>query len=327
MGKRAAMQAVHLPSSTVLRAPLVLASLGVLAFAAGCKADRPAQEPATASAESAASDAEPVAERALPQPGQSLVWIHRGAVTVLANRAPRLQVLRDLAREGRFELEIGADAQASGAVTLRAEEVSLERALARLLKDVPYTLHYAVDAESEEATLTRLALGETNAKVGLAKTVERREQKSQGPAPKTGREVGSREREREPDTTAYDARQAETLRQLEDRSTEVRVEAAEVVYPDAHGIEALAARLTDDPEPRVRVAAAESLGYSVEDPEALGALLRALHDPEPEVVITALDAIEFVGDHTVILELGFLLGHPDAEVREATAEAIWWLED
>ncbi len=55
-------------------------------------------------------------------------------------------------------------------------------------------------------------------------------------------------------------------------------------------------------------------------------LLDALRDPEPEVVIEALDALEYVGDETLIPELAFLLEHPSPEVRERALEAIDWLE-
>ena len=162
-------------------------------------------------------------------------------------------------------------------------------------------------------------------KHGLA---ERRERRGESQRSDEDRALAAPERGREPaDPARLEEEQWEAVRDLEDGHLEVRVDAAESLYPDAEGIAALAAAVTDDPEPAVRVAAAESLGHSLEDPAALAGLLRALDDPDPEVVVAALDSIGFVGDHTVIPELQFLLEHPNAKVREATLDAIDWLEE
>lgn len=308
------MRAFHLTSWAWLRAALTLATLGVLVFAAACRDDRPAPERGLPAVEAAPSGFEAAPQPALPPAGQFRVRIHAGEVTLLANRVPRLRLLRELASEAGFEVAMGAVGQPSGSVTLRAVKVPLERALARLLKGVPYALHYEADTEGEEATLVRVALGEPDTGEEIAKRREPRRE------PRSSRDEPA-------DPARFDQQQAEALRGLEDRSPEGRIAAADSVYPDAQGIDALAGVVTNDPEPAVRVAAAENLGYSAGDPEAIGALLRALQDPEPEVVITALDAIGFVGDHTIIPELGFLLEHPDPKVREATADAIGWLED
>ena len=326
------MRAIPLTSRARLRGPLALAALGVLVVAAACGDDRPVPERALPAVEAAVETA-PSALEAAPQPaqppqppaGQFRVRIHAGEVTLLANRVPRLRLLQELASAAGFEVESGAVGQPSGSVTLRAVKVPLERALARLLEGVPYALHYEPEAEGQEASLVRLTFGALDTREELA---ERREPRREPRRSRDDRAVARRERAREPsDPARFYRQQAEALRGLEDRSPEGRIDAVESVYPDADGIDALAGVVANDPEPAVRKAAAENLGYSAEDPEAIGALLNALHDPEPEVVITALDAIEFVGDDTVIPELGFLLEHPDLEVREATADAIEWLED
>jgi hypothetical protein len=294
-------------------------------FAAACRDDRPAAERPLPAVEAARPGLQATPQPALPPAGQSRVWIHAGEVTLLANHAPRLRVLRKLAREAGFEVAVGTAGQPTASVTLRAVRVPLERALARLLNGVPYALHYGADAEGEEASLVRVALGEPDTGEEIA---ERREPR---PEPRPSRDepaMARLGRANEPaDPARFDERQAEALRGLGDRSPEGRIDAVDSIYPDPEGIDALGEVVRNDPEPAVRMAAAESLGYSAEDPEAIGALLLALHDPEPEVVITALDAIEFVGDNTVIPELDFLLDHPDLGVREATADAIWWLEE
>jgi hypothetical protein len=243
-----------------------------------------------------------------------------------------MQVLKELAREARFEVEIHAGGGPTGSVTLRAVDVPVERALARLLGSVPYALHYRADAKGEEAGLVRVAFGEPDAEGGIAGEFERsREPQPMEEDPQIAlrdRERARPDRKREPpDPALFEERQDEDIRNLEDSRAEVRVEAAESIYADEEGVAALAAIVTDDQDPAVRVAAAETLGQALEDPNALGALLGALTDPEPEVVITALDGISFIGDHTVIPELEFLREHPNPEVRDATVDAIDWLKE
>jgi HEAT repeat protein len=60
---------------------------------------------------------------------------------------------------------------------------------------------------------------------------------------------------------------------------------------------------------------------------ALGALAGALGDPDPEVVMAALDSIEWVGDSSMIPEITPLLDHPNADVRDAAGLTIYLLED
>jgi HEAT repeat protein len=83
-----------------------------------------------------------------------------------------------------------------------------------------------------------------------------------------------------------------------------------------------------DPDARVRARAALTLGEADRDDgdAAANALVAALQDPESQVVLAALEALESVGDETLISELMPLLDHPSAEVRERTSETIDWLE-
>jgi HEAT repeat protein len=236
-----------------------------------------------------------------------------------------MQVLKELAREARFEVEIHAGGGPTGSVTLRAVDVPVERALARLLGSVPYALHYEGGEAGEDARLARVAFGEPGPEGGIAGELEG----SREPQPmREDRQTARREWKREPpDPTRLEEMQYEDIRNLEDSRTEVRIDAAESIYPDEEGVAALAEIVTDDPDPAVRVAAAETLGQALEDPNALGALLRALRDPDPEVVIAALDGIGFIGDHTVIPELEFLRDDPNPDVRDARDDTADWLEE
>jgi HEAT repeat protein len=119
--------------------------------------------------------------------------------------------------------------------------------------------------------------------------------------------------------------QAEILAQVEDPDPATRAEAARWLQPGVEGLAIAERLLAADPSPDVRAAAAESLA----DGDSVGAvslLLGALDDPDPRVVMAALDALEFAGDATIIPALSPLLQHRDVAVRERTIEAIEFLE-
>jgi HEAT repeat protein len=82
--------------------------------------------------------------------------------------------------------------------------------------------------------------------------------------------------------------------------------------------------LANDESPEVRAAAAEALMQS--DVGAVQPLLLALDDPDPQVVLAALDALEFVGDASIVPQIAPLLKHKDTAVRERTVEAIEFLQ-
>jgi HEAT repeat protein len=117
---------------------------------------------------------------------------------------------------------------------------------------------------------------------------------------------------------------------LRDPDPEIRASVAEWISLDPGTFPELADLLRHDPSAGVRVAAATTLGDAMNKPEereAVALLLEALHDDEPEVVLAALGALEFVGDAGTAPGLDFLLEHPTAEVRNAAANTIEWLED
>jgi HEAT repeat protein len=71
---------------------------------------------------------------------------------------------------------------------------------------------------------------------------------------------------------------------------------------------------------------AEQLG-NADGYAAVSALVKALDDPDPAVVLKALDSLQFVGDETVGPILKAKCGnHPDPKVREACAEAADFVE-
>jgi HEAT repeat protein len=106
----------------------------------------------------------------------------------------------------------------------------------------------------------------------------------------------------------------------------VRVEAIDQIEPEGEGLGTLIERLQNDPHPKVRAAAARQ----IEDSDTLlsvDALIRALSDPDREVVLQAIDALEFSDDESVANDIALLKSHPDPEIREAAAEAVCFIQD
>ena len=123
-------------------------------------------------------------------------------------------------------------------------------------------------------------------------------------------------------------RQDEFFDQLDDADPAIRARAAEGLSADDRTIPGLSELAANDPDAGVRKAAVSALGdASEEDTAALGALISALSDPDPQVVIAALDSIEWIGDASMIPDITPLLQHPNAEVREAAEASIYYLEE
>ena len=119
--------------------------------------------------------------------------------------------------------------------------------------------------------------------------------------------------------------QRRAIEQLTSRDPSVRAEAASEIDPEGPGLGALLDIVYEDPDPAVRTAAVSQLEDS-DTHAAVEGLIAALNDDDRGVVLEAIDALEFAGDETVIPRLEPFLESPDAEVREAAAEAIEFLE-
>jgi hypothetical protein len=281
---------------------------------------------AAADASGAAAAVLPVA-RALPAPGEAIVEVSGRRVTVLADDAPRLQVLRDLRDATRFALAVTREsALESSQVTVHAVDVTVEEALSLVLEGHPFRIDYGVDAEGRGHLVRKVAVGELGRSRERApereqRRTERRERREKRRAQRDERESPARE-----ELARRSAeRAAEAPRLVADADPSLRARGAAWLPLDGEGFDRIADMASEDPSASVRVAAVERLGDS-DSAAAVNQLFAALQDPEPQVVIAALDALEFVGDETVVSQLGFLLNHPDPDVRQRTIEAIEFLE-
>jgi hypothetical protein len=315
-----------MPGFRIRLSPLVpfLALLAILVLFVGCERGQRAVDVTDVALEPPASQRlgdEELRRTQLPPTGEAIVRVDGGSVTVLAKAAPCVTVLRALEGELGFELVLGDSAY--GRITVRAVDVTLDRALEEVLAGRPYALHYRVDPGHGGRVLSRVAVG-------------RIETEGPGPVDAAAPEVPRRRsdasrilalRGDERDPAEIRAEQDESIELIADPDPLVRAEAVEWMYIDERGVAALFDVIANDPDGSVRLAAAEALSYADDEVEAVDALLLALRDSEPDVVIAALDAIEYVGDSSVIPKLTFLFSHPSREVRERTIEAVEWLED
>lgn len=134
-----------------------------------------------------------------------------------------------------------------------------------------------------------------------------------------------RERRRLFDGAGETAEAEEPLAPLADSGAKARAQAIALLRNDSAYLPQVISALNTDPDPRVRVAAADWLGDNASY-GAVNALIGALEDPSAEVTLKVLEALEDAGDESVIVYLQPLLDSPDPEVREAAGRAIEFLE-
>jgi hypothetical protein len=277
---------------------------------------------------------------------------------VRSNAAPRIEVILQLAQSASFDLEI--EEVEPDALTLRIEDAELERALPALLGAVPYRLAYDFDPVLGRHVLARLRIGageSASRPTGEAGRVRasgpRREPtQSRGRIPATARAedrqppgsgdpllerleargaVPSPDRRGEIEADLRDRLmlpgplENQVVAGLENPNPLARSEALEEIDPEGPGRDVLLDYLEADPDPRVRAAAAEQLSMT-DSFKAVRGLVGALYDPDSRVVLKAVEALDLLGDESLIPELAALRNHGDPAVREAVAEALEALE-
>jgi hypothetical protein len=113
---------------------------------------------------------------------------------------------------------------------------------------------------------------------------------------------------------------------LDPEASAERVDQIENLDAKGDDLGTLLTTLASDPDPAVRVAAADLLVDS-ERGEAIDGLLLALGDPNREVVLQALATLALVGEREIVPSIEPLLDHWDIEVREAAEETLYFVDD
>jgi HEAT repeat protein len=232
-------------------------------------------------------------------------------VSVDALAAPREPLLRQLARDAEFAL--ASDGSEWPPLTLRIDAIPLELALPRLVGDLGYDAEW--QTRNGGHRLVKLTVGTDRpraqpggpdevdaAAADVSATLERalEAQSAMPPSPEE---------------------RAAQAALVTDPDPEQRIRAALALEPEGEGLKQLLDMLANDPDPRVRAATTASIENS-EEFAAVRALVDALHDPNPEVVVEVIDSLEFAADASIVPDLEPLLGHEDPRVRQRAAEAI-----
>jgi hypothetical protein len=288
-----------------------------LAFACGAEpSPAPASSPASAQAAPAAAQHSPEAPRAVRPQSRAGEWqlaYANGVVSVDASAAPRRALLGELAKRAGFALE-APPAGDLPPITARIDAQPLEAALPQLVGDREYRTEW----ETRDGThrLAKLI-------VGAARDGASRDPNGlrQGEVSDALERALAELHDQESGMS-----QEEALRRLDDPDAETRVRAVLALDAEGEALAALISAIERDPDPRVRAAATVGLEES-EEFAAVQALVGALDDANPEVVVEAIDSLEFAGDASVVPSLRPLLSHSDARVRKAAADAIELLGD
>jgi hypothetical protein len=275
-----------------------------------------------------------------PREGESSVQIEAGGVTLLAKGAHRREILTQLSRQARFDVE--DHTQEDPELTLRVIRSPLAQAIAATLAGTPYTLHYAGQAPHD---LRLLEVGvapqaSTRKRQALIAELERRMQLSEDEREELEKERKRLEKGEEdkgkqavwrtsPQLTpeqrsAWQAARAqrqveyraETLAELESEIGEDRKFALASLDPTRPEDVARITAALEDVDASVRSEAANQLRWAAPD-LALPALTAALRDGSPEVVLQAIESLADFDDDSVASRLRELSDHEDPRVRAA----------
>ena len=244
--------------------------------------------------------------------GELEIEISESGVIITANAVSQQTILYHLATQADFEItEFGVPWDV---VTLDIQTDNLHAALVALLKQHPYQIIYEYDTDRQADNLAQVVVGYLDlpawqewlqGTVSVGTTAD---------IPNSGTLPGVTETVLSADDQAY-------LEQMLNPSTEARENAAASIEPVGIALDYLVQIVTMDPSPDVRIAAAITLEDS-KDSRAVEALIMALQDENPEVLVEVIGALEYSENRDIIPHLIPFLKHPDEDVRDAAESAI-----
>ncbi|MEA1867914.1 MAG: HEAT repeat domain-containing protein [Thermodesulfobacteriota bacterium] len=287
------------------------------------------------SLESSAAEGQPKAQKTaamenqlLPDQGTVTVKFSDHLLTVLSNCAPRLSVVKQVARAAGFEFVAG-DVEPQ-TLTVRIVKSKLAQALPVLLADLPYDAEYVFDPDRKVHVLARLHVGGTQAFAATALPDDEAEFEANAVADESWLEppliddqgVDGLQSEVEELMIA----QAELFDRVESSAPQVRAETIPEIPIAGEGLDVILDALALNPDTEVRAAAAQRLA-TAKDYATMDGLINALDDPAPEVALQAIRSLVAIGDRSIILNMQNILDrHSDPTVQQALEEGIKALE-
>ena len=289
----------------------LLAAGCALALGLGCNDDGAPERAAPGRAsEVAHGEAAPLAR----------IDVHGDRFSVVARDAELGALLDRLAELAGLEIAVADDAPAWRAqrVSVERERVFLADALHAILADVPHHLHYEWEAGAAPdgppwppapTRLARVTLGSLY-RPPPWRVVDRR-----------GLGASPRAAQGQPEAAAP---------RLDDRDPAVRARAVARLDPSGAELDALADALRDDPAAMVRRTAARALSGG-RGLHTSPILLEALDDPDPEVVVAVIEALEDAYDDHPVPEIRERVAEfeldRDARIRAAARDFVEWVEE
>ena len=290
---------------------ILTCGLTTLLFACDSSPDTDRQEAAVPAApvEPAAVTTAPVAapdakQLPLPPAGKSAIELTANKVFIRANQVYKLDLLSELADKANFQLVTGDIDWKIVSVDIWAQP--LHEALGELLRNHPYEIVYAPDADTQQEVLSEVVVG----KLSATEITERKDADAANKAILSDIEALSE-----------DGQQQAYIQQLQNPDTEIRAMAAKKAKPVGDAFYQLTDMLVNDPSPEVRIATTWALEMT-DDPLAVEALVKCLPDEAPAVVVECIRSLDFLGDETTVQYLIPMLTHDDEDVRSAAADAI-----
>ena len=215
-----------------------------------------------------------------------------------------------------------------GTLTTELADVTLRSAVPVLVGDAEYQADWSFDPDTNQHQLLSLTVGTDPMAAPIAADIDSDADTRIDPQEAAAQAEEIMIVEILPEVLtqrrAMNIEQGELRKRLKDPDPRIRMEAAIEIEPEEEGLTDLVELLLNDPNPGVRAAATVSLENS-DQIAGVNALVDALNDPNPMVVVEVIDSLEFACDESCTPQLAPLLGHTDRRVREAAAEAMDYL--
>jgi hypothetical protein len=223
----------------------------------------------------------------------SAVIVENGLVNISAVDVSQLDLLRELAKQAGFNLQLYH--QDWDTVSLTMTKASFEDVIKTILGPVPHEIHFRPDAS------------------GVIEYVSVGDESDEEQA-----DVSENEEDAEAEVISKD--------QVTAMSDEEKLDFLPFVEPSAENFPVLVDFMKNDTNAEVRIAAMAAV-ENAETPEAVKAIVDLLADADSRIVLAAIDSLEFAGSEADIKSLEPLLKHPDPEVQSAVRDAIDFLRE
>jgi hypothetical protein len=250
------------------------------------------------------------------------VMVDGELLSIHCTDARRVAILSAVARRLGAGLAVGDVPDVR--MTLDLEDVTLEEALDDVVEGIPYEILTEDDPETGETRIAKILVGDVDEASTIVAARSLSDEDKAAFRERLRSRLPTEERRRIREEAA--ARDAVFVAQLASESVEEREAAVLGVSMLGPGREAVVKMATQDPSPSIRRAAVTRI-EEIDMATAREVLHQALTDSDPDVVLSALSILEYMGDDETRGRVEPLAAdHPDERVREEAARALRLME-